>query len=428
MNINLISNKNTNIRIDIYIFSILGCIIPFSLILGPALPDIILSLIAVYFIFTSFYYKLYDYYKNLVFKVFILFCFYGIVRSVSSEMPLASLANEGSVFYFRYIFFSLGIWYLSEVNPKFKYYLFFSTLLAISIVSIDSFIQYLTGENILGYKKFSELRLTGLFKNEPIVGRYISFLTIFSLGLFLVNFNLTSKKIIFISILSICSLIIVFLSGERSPFFNLFLFIMFFSILIFKSFKFWLISLIAIIFTLTLTVLISPPIKERMLDQSISQMSNSKLKFLPYSELHERHYISALKMFNENRLYGIGTNLFRSKCNEIKYLYKTESCSTHPHNYYIQILAELGIIGLLFIVAFYILNIKIFISEAIKTLTKKNDKSQKSIFLSVFALMYLVYYWPIIPHMSFYNNWNNVMVFLPLGFFMKFLYSNKIKY
>ena len=77
------------------------------------------------------------------------------------------------------------------------------------------------------------------------------------------------------------------------------------------------------------------------------------MPFLPYSELHERHYISSLKMFKENPMIGIGTNLFRHKCNEEKFQYKTDSFTSHPHNFYIQILSELGIVGLLFTFSFY---------------------------------------------------------------------------
>ena len=35
-------------------------------------------------------------------------------------------------------------------------------------------------------------------------------------------------------------------------------------------------------------------------------------------------YISSLKMFKENPMIGIGTNLFRHKCNEEKFQYKTD--------------------------------------------------------------------------------------------------------
>ena len=41
---------------------------------------------------------------------------YGILRSIFSEFPIESLTKEGSVFFFRYIFFSMGVWYLLDNN------------------------------------------------------------------------------------------------------------------------------------------------------------------------------------------------------------------------------------------------------------------------------------------------------------------------
>ena len=59
-----------------------------------------------------------------------------------------------------------------------------------------------------------------------------------------------------------------------------------------------------------------PNPKERIVDLTVDQMSETSVPFLPYSELHERHYITALKMFLDKPLVGIGTNLFRIKCKD----------------------------------------------------------------------------------------------------------------
>ena len=56
---------------------------------------------------------------------------------------------------------------------------------------------------------------------------------------------------------------------------------------------------------------------------------------------------------------GIGPKGFRGYCKSVKYDPPKGICSTHPHNILIQILIELGIIGLLFylISLFFILKI-----------------------------------------------------------------------
>ena len=100
-----------SIPLDITFFSSILIFIPFVLITGPALPDIFLSLIAFYFLIKSFLIKNWDYYKNPIVVGFLIFSFYGIVRSLFSDIPLESLSNEGSMFYFRYIFFAMGVWF-----------------------------------------------------------------------------------------------------------------------------------------------------------------------------------------------------------------------------------------------------------------------------------------------------------------------------
>ena len=103
--------------LDVFIFSTLLILIPIALITGPALPDIFLSLIALYFLIISIYNKKWSYYKNPIFFGFILFSLYGVIRSIFSELPFESLTTGGTVFYFRYIFFAMGVWYLLDTNP-----------------------------------------------------------------------------------------------------------------------------------------------------------------------------------------------------------------------------------------------------------------------------------------------------------------------
>ena len=105
------------LKIDVIFFSILFILLPIALITGPALPDIFLSLIALYFLIKSILNKKWHYYQNPIFYGFMIFSIYGFARSIFSDIPIESLSNEGSMFYFRYIFFALGVWYLNDVNP-----------------------------------------------------------------------------------------------------------------------------------------------------------------------------------------------------------------------------------------------------------------------------------------------------------------------
>ena len=414
-----------SISLDILFFSVLLILIPIALITGPALPDIFLSLIALYFLIISIYNKKWSYYKNPIFYGFFFFSMYSIIRSLLSEMPIESLTTGGSIFYFRYIFFAMGVWYLLDMNQQLSKCLLIISLLCIVIVSIDGIYQYFFEVNIFGNEKHSYNRLTGLFDDEPIIGRYVAYLSIFAFALIYQNYNNSKKAYTILMFLLMISEVLVFLSGERAPLFYLIFFTILLSIFSASLRLYRVLSLIisgVIIFSL---ISINPNAKTRIIDLTQNQLKQTFLPYLPYSSHHEEHFISALKMFNDKPVFGIGTNLFRFKCSHHKYEYKKNigSCSTHPHNFYIQVLAELGLVGFTFLISFFLYLLFISLRQFVLLMRSRVDKLIPfEIFL--YPMILFIFWWPIIPHMSFYNNWNNVLLMLPLGFLMRYLYSN----
>jgi hypothetical protein len=418
--------SDKSLSFDIIFFSILLLLIPIALISGPAVPDILLSLIGLYFLILSIIKKYWFYYKNPIVLGFLFFSTYGIIRSIFSDMPIEALTTEGTIFYFRYIFFAMGVWYLLDKNKYISNCLINVLVITFLVVCVDAIYQYFNDYNFFGFSKYSTYRLTGLFGDEPIVGRYISYLTLFIFALIYQNYKQTKKIIIASVSLLIISEVTVFLSGERSPLFYLILFSIFIIIYNKKYRNYRLISIMISIAIISIISLINTNAKTRIIDLSLSQTSQTNISFLPYSGHHEEHYISALKMFVDKPLFGIGTNLFRFKCENKKYNFRERSCSTHPHQYYIQALAELGIFGFLIISTFFLYLSSFFIRQFIYTF-KSNTKRKLSFDHLLYPSILFIYWWPLIPHMSLYNNWNNVLIMLPLGFFMRSIYGNEIK-
>ena len=405
---------------DIIFFSTLVILLPVALITGPAVPDIFLSFIALYFLLKSLFKNLWEYYRHPIIWGFLAFSIYGIIRSVFSEFPVESLTNEGSVFYFRYIFFALGVWYLLDHNPYLSKCLLYICLLCIFVVTVDGFYQYFMNVNLFGNAKYLPTRLTGMFGDEPIIGRYIAYLSIFSFALIYQNFTVSKRMMILSISFLVVAEVIVFFSGERSPLFYLTLFSFFILIFIPHYRLYRLIGIFASIAIIFSIMQINPKAKERIVDLSVDQISETKLPFLPYSELHERHYIVGLKMFQDNPIFGLGTNTFRFQCEKEKYFYKDGGCTTHPHHFYIQTLAELGLVGFFFIFGFFLY----LLWKGLKQLYYlfiSDNKRLISFDYFLFFMVIFVFWWPLIPHMSLYNNWNNVLMMLPLGYLLKIL-------
>ena len=134
-------------------------------------------------------------------------------------------------------------------------------------------------------------------------------------------------------------------------------------------------------------------------------------------------YKSALQVWNENKLFGVGLKNFRLSCKEIKLESNSNNhpkCSTHPHNFILEILSEIGIIGLLLFLTFvFSLIIKIY--SFMKTKSTNNYLS-KTLIIILIAIIF-----PIIPTGSFFSTFNSSFFwyFLSILFYTIGLYEEK---
>ena len=151
---------------------------------------------------------------------------------------------------------------------------------------------------------------------------------------------------------------------------------------------------------------------------SSGKLSTSKKEFYIFTEVHHGHYMSAKLMFRENKLFGIGPNNFEVDCKKKKYFYYKERCATHPHNYYFQLFAELGILAGSFLIIIFLS----IVVSLLKSLKKKHiNKDSETILLIGFFIMLF----PIVPHGNFFNNWLVLMFIFSLSFFLHFSYKEK---
>jgi O-antigen ligase len=130
-------------------------------------------------------------------------------------------------------------------------------------------------------------------------------------------------------------------------------------------------------------------------------------------------------MFIDSPLVGQGPKMFRVLCDDIKFNPNkvARTCSTHPHNLYVQLLAETGLLGLLFILALCFTIIKLILNHTVLFIKKR--EYLLSDFQICLIACFLMTLWPIIPTMNFFNNWMNVIFYLPVGFFLYSLNNRK---
>lgn len=396
--------------------------LPVFLVSGSFLPDLAISLCSILFLINCYKKKITKYFKTKFFLFFILFSFYLILSSLLSNNIFFSLGT--SAFYFRFIIFSLCIWYLLEINSLFLLKnLYYILCIIIFSLFIDGSYQFFFGVNIFGYKIIDIYRVSSFFGDELIMGSFVSRLFPLIIG---INFYLREKEKsfffnqLFLNIITLCCLTLIIYSGERSSF--VYFLISFFLIILFDFLKFKN-FLIFCIFFIFISFLILPNFGTRIFvstkDQIFEKTLNKNIHF--FSKTHEGHYLSALKIFKDNKIFGSGPKTFRLLCNEDRYSVSKNSCVSHPHHSYIQILSETGLLGFCFLIL-------IFLFICIKILKlfylKFFQKEKIDIFFVSVISMFLISLWPLTPSGNFFHNWLSIIYYFPAGIYMWLVNKN----
>ena len=155
--------------------------------------------------------------------------------------------------------------------------------------------------------------------------------------------------------------------------------------------------------------------------------SEEKNDLVIFTKNHTSHYKIALSIIQNNLFFGSGPNTFRYICDQKKYqtyLYKDENgCSTHPHNHYLQIFAETGLVGFVFLFGFFIFILckllYVFYDKYIAKYRTLSDKDYRVIaIISVFIMLN-----PLSPNGNLFNNYLNILYYYI--FALNFLIMNR---
>ena len=347
----LIIMNNFKYLNSVLINLIVASIIPF-LIWGPFFPDLIVSFSALFILFHVFKNKKFYLFNNYPLIIFFIFCIYCILLSVFIAKE-TMISFGSSLFYFRIGVFSCFIWYLIEQDKKILQYFYFILIFSFLALILDGYFQYFTGYNILGLKA-SGLRVSSFFGDEQIMGSYLSRLYPLAFAfLFLRNDN--KLKLSLVITLFILTSGLIYISGERTAFFFHLLSLTFIVLLV-KKLKFvrffFLASVIGVVAILSLS---NNSLKNRMFNSPIESMGINKESKYIFTIQHESLIRTAYNMFLDKPIFGHGPKMYRVICKNEKYAAGINPCMTHPHNFYVQLLAETGIIGFMFLLSIFFL-------------------------------------------------------------------------
>jgi len=142
-----------------------------------------------------------------------------------------------------------------------------------------------------------------------------------------------------------------------------------------------------------------------------------------FTPQHDSLIRTAYNMFKDQPILGHGPKMFRVKCRDEKYATGITPCMTHPHNFYVQLLAETGIVGFLFLcsVLIYVLYVSL---KQFKSIIFKQKRYLTDYQVCLLAAI-LITVWPLTPNGNFFNNWLIIAYSLPVGFYLESIYSKK---
>ena len=403
-----LNNFEKNIVLVIFSF------LPLSLILGSAVINLNIIIIDLYFLYHYVKSEKIKLQPNNFLLIIIAIWTYLILNSLlqnSLNKGHFDIIDDGlirSFFLIRYIFFLVSLNYFfnklkEEINK-----IFFIWFVIIFLVIIDVIIEKLLGHNILGYISPSEHRVVSFFKDELVVGAFL-------MGTAFVSLNyIKNRNYIFLIFLIIIP-IIIFLTGERANFIKSLIILIILINLIFKK-KIIYNSLIIITISSAIFIILNSSNKtfERY-NSFFDRLKKSEKIFTNIKHYH--NYKIGLAIFKDNKLFGVGNKKFRQSCKEEKY--KTIDttnwgCSTHPHQIYIELLAEQGIIGFVLIFSSYL----IYLFKAYKV------KLFRSNYIAQSSITYTVICWiPILPSGSFFSTFNFTIFWINLS--ISYFFLNK---
>ena len=440
-------------KITINILQILIYLLPITFILGNLIINIFVLIIS---ILGGLYFK-----KNLLdFKdkkiLYLMSSFFLLLLfSTLFELFVHGFYPDWikAILYLRFFLLLLVIKALVS-NGLLNLNYFLSSCFFISgFVSIDIIIQFLLGQNILGYSPVTTRGgiqyFSGIFGEELVAGGYVLMFSI--IGIFSIPFLFKGNKKISLSIIFLIITVIIFLSlllaGNRMPTLMFIFSLILFSLLIkkkkYKYHFFFIGTVLLLIGTFTLfksetfqnrysSFLKGIPnpihlIKEIQKDYpELEKYKNSGKQFHTYKEYNAEEnyelfphytghfplYLTSLSLFIDDPIFGKGIKSFRNNCIKKVYL-PNRVCESHPHNFILEILNDTGVLGLFFIfipIFFVLFNLyrEYLIGD------KRNNSISNWVYIAI-ILAIIVQIFPLRSSGSFFSTFNSAYTFLLLG-------------
>ncbi|MEK9970983.1 MAG: O-antigen ligase family protein [Ferrovibrio sp.] len=322
--------------------------------------------------------------------------------------PAASFSRSVAWLRFALLFAAAVAWLVQSRRDLYLIVGFWTAAIAFSV--LDGLVQLLRGTSLTGNTMYNDIRITGPLE-RPNIGMFVTrigFPLLAALPLLLHGSQTRRRHAAIAIAMTMLSFTFILLTGERSAALLTIAGLLtagLGGILIFRRYRlFGLLGLLGIGAIGTIIAATNERISSRIeqLGEVVGHFSNSH-----YAEL----FGIGFEVWRTYPFFGAGMKNFQSACWAVAGTQVSDGCPAHPHNNYIEWLAETGAVGFLSYLAFLAL-----LLCAIWPLAR--GKAVARLTGLLVAGCFVVLLFPLIATQSLFSNWPALVLWSSLSLTM----------
>ncbi len=396
--------------------ALFALLIPVFLIFGRAIADGAVVVMGAAFLLRSAYYRDWSWLRTRWVQISFVMWAYLFVSAFFAIVPDHS-GYLRALTWGRWILLTIALVFWLTPQKAWQDWSGWFLIVLVSLIAIDTLVQYVFGTSLSGnLKPDYPGRLSGPF-NRLVVGIYLArlFWPAFAhlLSWSQQHVNLFKRMLVPLAFIGLSALVIL-LSGERMAFLLTTLSLLVFFLFAKTLRKPLLLCGLPLVIAIVAVVATQPALRERAQD--------AQHKFTHFGESgYGVIFNNAITAWQQSPITGVGPKNFFYLCEtrgpELGYQdAKPETpeynCARHPHNPYLEWLADTGLIGL----GLFVLLAFSWSRDAVRTVWQQRFAAPH-IYLPTLALAVglIPFLWPLQGNMSIFTNWNAVLFWWTIG-------------
>ena len=369
----------------VHIFWLLG---PFILLIERSPADLWLSLVAIIFVVRTIIKKQTAWLKYFWVRAGLAFWIITLLSALLSSSPAYSFGE--AFVWARFPLFAMATVFWLGTDRRMVYAMMLTTLFGLLIMC-----GILTAEILIEGQKGGRLMWP---YGDLVPGNYVAKvgLPVFTVMVALAV-SVRGRIAALAGMVALATMFISIMTGERINFLIRACGGMLAGLLWMPNWKRYIGLVVIEVLAVVIVFQAMPDIGNRYVDRFIKELPTGLQS--PYY----RTMTPGIIAFEQEPVLGIGTGNFRHMCEEIvgENIDKFD-CHPHPHNFYIQMAAETGIIGLILGT--------VFLWSIIWACFRASWGNRNNVVLATAWVVPFGLFWPITSSADFFGQWNNIFM------------------